>query len=167
MGHALHAAADAFEAELDAHEAATTELAGPHAEPAAPAEAQAQDHPLAGVAGIISPVVGAHVAHAFEQLAIAVDSKPRRSFDEIAQDMLRPMLQEWMDDNLPTLVERLVREEIERWPAARAADGHAASAASLFRRRRQHRSISTENRGLRRPLKCGPSSFAALPDPVS
>ncbi len=40
---------------------------------------------------------------------------PRRSFvDEIAEDMLRPMLQEWLDDNLPTLVERLVREEIER-----------------------------------------------------
>ena len=35
-------------------------------------------------------------------------------FDEIAEDMLRPMLQEWLDDNLPTLVERLVREEIER-----------------------------------------------------
>ena len=27
---------------------------------------------------------------------------------------LLPMLQEWLDDNLPTLVERLVREEIER-----------------------------------------------------
>ena len=24
------------------------------------------------------------------------------------------LLQEWLDDNLPTLVERLVREEIER-----------------------------------------------------
>jgi hypothetical protein len=28
--------------------------------------------------------------------------------------MLRPMLTQWLDDNLPTLVERLVREEIER-----------------------------------------------------
>ncbi|MBZ9917266.1 DUF2497 domain-containing protein, partial [Mesorhizobium sp. BR1-1-7] len=25
-----------------------------------------------------------------------------------------PMLQDWLDNNLPTLVERLVREEIER-----------------------------------------------------
>ena len=30
------------------------------------------------------------------------------------QEMLRPMLRSWLDDNLPTLVERLVRAEIER-----------------------------------------------------
>ena len=28
--------------------------------------------------------------------------------------MLRGMLKQWLDDNLPKLVERLVREEIER-----------------------------------------------------
>ena len=33
---------------------------------------------------------------------------------EPALKSLRPMLQEWLDDNLPRLVERLVREEIER-----------------------------------------------------
>ncbi len=43
-----------------------------------------------------------------------VHSAPRRSFDEIAAELLRPMLQDWLDKNLPTLVERLVREEIER-----------------------------------------------------
>jgi cell pole-organizing protein PopZ len=31
-----------------------------------------------------------------------------------AQEMLRPMLKQWLDDNLPVLVERLVRAEIER-----------------------------------------------------
>ncbi len=31
---------------------------------------------------------------------------------------MRPMLQEWLDNNLPTLVEKLVREEIERVRAA-------------------------------------------------
>ena len=36
------------------------------------------------------------------------------SFDEMAEEMLRPMLQDWLDNNLPTLVEKLVREEIER-----------------------------------------------------
>ncbi|KQY11162.1 hypothetical protein ASE23_07375 [Rhizobium sp. Root73] len=66
------------------------------------------------VAAIVSPAVGEQVARSFGDLALAVDSGARRSFDEIAEDMLRPMLQEWLDDNLPTLVERLVREEIER-----------------------------------------------------
>jgi len=28
--------------------------------------------------------------------------------------MLRPMLKGWLDDNLPAMVERLVRAEIER-----------------------------------------------------
>jgi cell pole-organizing protein PopZ len=30
------------------------------------------------------------------------------------REMLRPMLKGWLDDNLPGLVERLVRAEIER-----------------------------------------------------
>lgn len=66
------------------------------------------------VAALVSPAVGEQVARSFGDLALAVDSSARRSFDEIAEDMLRPMLHEWLDDNLPTLVERLVREEIER-----------------------------------------------------
>ena len=42
------------------------------------------------------------------------------------KEMLRPMLKAWLDDNLPPLVERLVREEIERVvppPGARAFFG--------------------------------------------
>lgn len=63
---------------------------------------------------LLSPVAGAQVARSFGDLAAAIDGAERRSLDEIAQEMLRPMLQEWLDDNLPSLVERLVREEIER-----------------------------------------------------
>ncbi|TJV50334.1 MAG: DUF2497 domain-containing protein, partial [Mesorhizobium sp.] len=40
--------------------------------------------------------------------------RSKKTFDEMAEEMLRPMLQDWLDNNLPTLVERLVREEIER-----------------------------------------------------
>jgi uncharacterized protein len=76
---------------------------------AAPAEA-----PLAGIAGLLSEAAGAQVAKSFGELADVFDGLERRSVEEMAQDMLRPMLQEWLDDNLPTLVERLVREEIER-----------------------------------------------------
>ncbi|WEX78835.1 PopZ family protein [Sinorhizobium numidicum] len=67
-----------------------------------------------GADAIVSPAVSRQVARAFDDLAHAVEQGPRRSFDEIAEAMLRPMLQEWLDDNLPKLVERLVREEIER-----------------------------------------------------
>jgi cell pole-organizing protein PopZ len=63
---------------------------------------------------LLSETAGQQVARSFEELVAAIDGSERRSLDEIAQEMLRPMLQEWLDDNLPTLVERLVREEIER-----------------------------------------------------
>jgi cell pole-organizing protein PopZ len=63
---------------------------------------------------LLSEHVGRQVAAAFGELSDAFAARSRRSFDEIAEDMLRPMLQDWLDNNLPTLVERLVREEIER-----------------------------------------------------
>jgi uncharacterized protein len=63
---------------------------------------------------LLSHDAGLQVARSFEELAAAIDGAERRSLDEIAEDMLRPMLRDWLDDNLPTLVERLVREEIER-----------------------------------------------------
>ncbi len=86
------------------------------AEPVRASDARAPAETIGGrdIAAIVSPAVGERVAQSFGALAEALDSGPRRSFDEIAEDMLRPMLQEWLDDNLPTLVERLVREEIER-----------------------------------------------------
>lgn len=63
---------------------------------------------------LLSQDAGLQISRSFEELAAAIDGAERRSLDEIAEDMLRPMLREWLDDNLPTLVERLVREEIER-----------------------------------------------------
>lgn len=63
---------------------------------------------------ILSETTERQVAAAFQDLNHAVHSEPRRSFDDIAADILRPMLQDWLDEKLPDLVERLVREEIER-----------------------------------------------------
>jgi cell pole-organizing protein PopZ len=65
-------------------------------------------------ASIISETAERQVAAAFEELSDAFASSQRRSFDDIAEDLMRPMLQDWLDNNLPVLVERLVREEIER-----------------------------------------------------
>ncbi|MBO0141528.1 DUF2497 domain-containing protein [Agrobacterium sp. Ap1] len=69
---------------------------------------------IAMMAGLLSETAGAQVAKSFGELADVFDGLERRSVEDMAQEMLRPMLQEWLDDNLPTLVERLVREEIER-----------------------------------------------------
>jgi cell pole-organizing protein PopZ len=63
---------------------------------------------------LISDRTGRQVAAAFNELNEALAARSRRSLEEMAEEMLRPMLQDWLDNNLPTLVERLVREEIER-----------------------------------------------------
>ena len=44
----------------------------------------------------------------------AILSNQTRTLEDIVKDMMRPMLKPWLDDNLPVLVEHLVREEIER-----------------------------------------------------
>ena len=63
---------------------------------------------------IISPSAGRQVAAAFGELSEAFAARSKKTFDDLAEQMLRPMLQDWLDNNLPLLVERLVREEIER-----------------------------------------------------
>ena len=62
----------------------------------------------------LSAAAGAQIARSFSELAQVFDGVERRSIEDMAAEMLRPMLQDWLEDNLPTLVERLVREEIER-----------------------------------------------------
>jgi len=38
----------------------------------------------------------------------------QRTLEDITRELLRPILKDWLDDNLPELVERIVREEIGR-----------------------------------------------------
>jgi cell pole-organizing protein PopZ len=63
---------------------------------------------------LLSPRADAAVTSAFNHLAGTILSTNSRSIEQVAEDMLRPMLKDWLDENLPPMVERLVREEIER-----------------------------------------------------
>ena len=51
---------------------------------------------------------------AFNTLANTVLSNNARTLEDLVKEMLRPMLKSWLDDNLPGLVERIVKAEIER-----------------------------------------------------
>jgi cell pole-organizing protein PopZ len=51
---------------------------------------------------------------AFNSLAHTVLVQNARTLEDLVKEMLRPMLKSWLDDNLPSMVERLVRAEIER-----------------------------------------------------
>jgi cell pole-organizing protein PopZ len=63
---------------------------------------------------LISSSTSAAVDSAFNSLAHTVLVQNARTLEDLVREMLRPMLKSWLDDNLPGLVERLVRAEIER-----------------------------------------------------
>src|SRR5262249_16853656 len=63
---------------------------------------------------IMSSTTAAAVDSAFNALAHTVLVQNAKTLEDLVKEMLRPMLQHWLDNNLPTLVERLVRQEIER-----------------------------------------------------
>lgn len=63
---------------------------------------------------LLSQHTSSAVSSAFGALSNSMFSGDSRTVDELVREMLRPMLKAWLDDNLPSLVERLVRAEIER-----------------------------------------------------
>ncbi len=69
---------------------------------------------------LISGETSAAVDSAFNALAQTVLVQNARTLEDLVREMLRPMLKTWLDDNLPGLVERLVRAEIERVSRGRA-----------------------------------------------
>ena len=64
---------------------------------------------------------------AFNSLANTVLSNNARTLEDLVKEMLRPMLKSWLDDNLPGLVERIVKAEIERVSRGAGASPKAAS----------------------------------------
>jgi uncharacterized protein len=77
------------------------------AEPAADAGEPSAD-PL------LSSEANEAVALSFGALSANLEVRSAELADSMVRDMLRPMVKEWLDDNLPAMVERLVRDEIQR-----------------------------------------------------
>jgi len=63
---------------------------------------------------LLSRETSAAVDSAFNTLAQTVLVQNARTLEDLVREMLRPMLKSWLDENLPGMVERLVRAEIER-----------------------------------------------------
>ena len=82
----------------------------------------AQRHPMPDPSPVEMPMPGPilsrttvnAVESAFNTLAHTVLSNNARTLEDLVKEMLRPMLKSWLDDNLPGLVERIVKAEIER-----------------------------------------------------
>jgi cell pole-organizing protein PopZ len=72
------------------------------------------ESPVAPPPQMLSRSTVSAVESAFNTLANTVLSNNARTLEDLVREMLRPMLKSWLDDNLPGLVERIVKAEIER-----------------------------------------------------
>jgi hypothetical protein len=64
---------------------------------------------------LVSARVATAAASSFGQLS-AVIGMPRsdRTLEDVVRELLRPLLQQWLDDNLPVIVQQAVEAEVER-----------------------------------------------------
>jgi cell pole-organizing protein PopZ len=81
---------------------------GEQSNPAGPARQRSASE------GLVSAATAAAVDAAFDALAQSAQPRNGRTVEELVSELIRPMLKTWLDDNLPAIVERLVRAEIER-----------------------------------------------------
>ncbi|MSP82741.1 MAG: DUF2497 domain-containing protein [Alphaproteobacteria bacterium] len=96
--------------------------AEPKPTPAPPAAAPAAAPPPPEVGErdrLVSDFAANMASSRFSALARAAEPDPLegvqrtgRTVEEIAVDLLRPMLKEWLDTNVPSIVERMVEREI-------------------------------------------------------
>jgi hypothetical protein len=103
--------------------------AAPQSEPAAAVRhhIQRKDHTVhsepARGAELMSATTASVAGGAFAKLSQALQRTPEeesvadssgRSLEQFIEDIARPMLKEWLDQNLPAIVERLVQKEIQK-----------------------------------------------------
>ena len=103
--------------DIDVYAAAAPE---PEPEPAytPPPEptAWADDAPDVGPgAGLVGDPAAAAAAAAFGHLSSQI-LMPRdgRTLEDVVRELLRPLLKQWLDDNLPRIVQDTVQSEVER-----------------------------------------------------
>ncbi|WP_306455020.1 DUF2497 domain-containing protein [Pseudovibrio flavus] len=63
---------------------------------------------------LLSDQANQAVSSSFNGLATTLLSQNARTLEDLVAEMLRPMLKSWLDQHLPSMVERLVQQEIER-----------------------------------------------------
>jgi uncharacterized protein len=79
---------------------------------------------------LVSARASAESASAFERLSAAVKVAPKessimlpdagRTLEDLTRELIRPMLQAWLDENLPEIVRQQVEEEVARIARGRA-----------------------------------------------
>ena len=63
---------------------------------------------------LISTQTNQSVSAAFDALSASLAQQSAELAENATREILRPMLKAWLDEHLPSMVERLVRAEIQR-----------------------------------------------------
>lgn len=94
----------------------------------APVAAEGEESLAVPEAALVSSTAAVATSMAFSQFARGVSQSQGvalggigRTLEELVKELLRPMLKDWLDKNLPPLVQRLVEREISKL-AGRADD---------------------------------------------
>jgi cell pole-organizing protein PopZ len=96
---------------------APLELTEPEPETPPPsAAAPAEDRIVSGAAAAASVAALSRLADLGQHGIVSKEplGESGRTLESLVRELLRPMLKHWLDDHLPSMVERLVREEIQR-----------------------------------------------------
>lgn len=111
------------EVELRDEEPAPETAEMPVVPPPPPPQPESPPAPtLADSEGLVGAAAAAAATSALTSLVQAVDAsrggtpigQGNRTIEDLVKEVMRPMIKDWLDANLPRLVERLVRKEIER-----------------------------------------------------
>jgi len=71
--------------------------------------------PAASADALVSDHVAAAAAATFGRLSANIGMPASdRTLEDVVREMLRPLLQQWLDDNLPGIVQEAVQAEVER-----------------------------------------------------
>jgi cell pole-organizing protein PopZ len=82
---------------------------------AAAAEYEPEPAPVAPGEGLVGPIAASAAASAFGQLSAAIQMPADgRTLEDVVRELLRPLLKDWLDSNLPQIVQATVDREVER-----------------------------------------------------
>jgi cell pole-organizing protein PopZ len=79
------------------------------------APAPAAEPEPAALEPLVSERAAVAAASAFGALEAAIAMpKADRTLEDVVRELLRPLLHQWLDDNLPAIVQQAVEAEVER-----------------------------------------------------
>ena len=71
--------------------------------------------PVSANEGLVGVVAASAAASAFGQLSAAIQMPADgRTLEDVVRELLRPLLKQWLDSNLPQIVQATVDREVER-----------------------------------------------------